>query len=151
MNRKIWKALGIAVCMLALAAPRAMAETHWVGSEKQFKDAVEAINKPGDTVNEIVLMQDITLGGDTADYTLRRGQTTIKSKDKDHKITISMAGITVTGKGTVLNLGADGYDQKLTIERNTGFAAITVSGGATANMYEHVTLQDLDRQSTVNA
>ena len=28
MNRKIWKALGIAVCMLALAAPRAMAETN---------------------------------------------------------------------------------------------------------------------------
>ena len=27
MNKKIWKALGIAVCMLALAAPRAMAET----------------------------------------------------------------------------------------------------------------------------
>lgn len=25
MNRKIWKALGIVVCMLALAAPRAMA------------------------------------------------------------------------------------------------------------------------------
>ncbi len=151
MNRRIWKALGIAVCMLALAAPRAMAVSRRVGSDAEFKDAVEAINKPGDTVNEIVLMQDITLGGDTADYTLRRGQTTIKSKDKDHKITISMAGITVTGKGTVLNLGADGYDQKLTIERNTGFAAITVSGGATANMYEHVTLQDLDRQSTVNA
>ena len=151
MNRKIWKALSIAVCMLALAAPRAMAETHKVRTDTEFKDAVDKINKPGDTVNEIVLMQDITLGGDTADYTLRRGQTTIKSKDKDHKITISMAGITVTGKGTVLNLGADGYDQKLTIERNTGFAAITVSGGATANMYEHVTLQDLDRQSTVNA
>ena len=154
MNRRIWKALGIAVCMLALAAPRAMAKTYEVGMDAPFitfGDAVEAINKPGDTVNEIVLMQDITLGGDTADYTLRRGQTTIKSKDKDHKITISMAGITVTGKGTVLNLGADGYDQKLTIERNTGFAAITVSGGATANMYEHVTLQDLDRQSTVNA
>ena len=145
MNRKIWKALGIAVCMLALAAPRAMAKTYEVGMDAPFitfGDAVEAINKPGDTVNEIVLMQDITLGGDTADYTLRRGQTTIKSKDKDHKITISMAGITVTGKGTVLNLGADGYDQKLTIERNTGFAAITVSGGATANMYENVTLQN---------
>ena len=154
MNRRIWKALGIAVCMLALAAPRAMAARYEVGMDAPFitfGDAVEAINKPGDTVNEIVLMQDITLGGDTADYTLRRGQTTIKSKDKDHKITISMAGITVTGKGTVLNLGADGYDQKLTIERNTGFAAITVSGGAIANMYEHVTLQDLDRQSTVNA
>lgn len=151
MNRKIWKALGIAVCMLALAAPRAMAETHKVRTDTEFKDAVDKINKSGDTENEIVLDEDITLEGDIAEYTLSRGKTTIKSKDKDHKITISMAGITVTGKGTVLNLGADGYDQKLTIERNTGFAAITVSGGATANMYEHVTLQDLDRQSTVNA
>ena len=151
MNRRIWKALGIAVCMLALAAPRAMAETHKVRTDTEFKDAVDKINKSGDTENEIVLDEDITLEGDIAEYTLSRGKTTIKSKDKDHKITISMAGITVTGKGTVLNLGADGYDQKLTIERNTGFAAITVSGGATANMYEHVTLQDLDRQSTVNA
>ena len=154
MNKKSWKALGIAVCMLALAAPRAMAETYEVKTSDDFAAAVRAINQPGDTVNEIVLMKDITLGGDTADYTLRRGQTTIKSKDKDHTITISMAGITVkktTEEETVLNLGADGYDQKLTIERNTGFAAITVSGGATANMYEHVTLQDLDRQSTVNA
>ena len=151
MNRKIWKALGIAVCMLALAAPRAMAETHKVRTDTEFKDAVDKINKSGDTENEIVLDEDITLEGDIAEYTLNCGETTIKSKDKDHKITISMAGITVTGKGTVLNLGADGYDQKLTIERNTGFAAITVSGGAIANMYEHVTLQDLDRQSTVNA
>ena len=155
MNRKIWKALGIAVCMLALAAPRAMAERHEVWNDTDFKKAVQEINdESSDAENEIVLMQDITLGGDTADYTLRRGQTTIKSKDKDHTITISMAGITVkktTEEETVLNLGADGYDQKLTIERNTGFAAITVSGGATANMYEHVTLQDLDRQSTVNA
>ena len=154
MNRKIWKALGIAVCMLALAAPRAMAKTYEVKTSDDFAAAVRAINQPGDTVNEIVLMKDITLGGDTADYTLRRGQTTIKSKDKDHTITISMAGITVkktTEEETVLNLGADGYDQKLTIERNTGFAAITVSGGATANMYKNVTLQDLDRQSTVNA
>ena len=151
MNRKIWKALSIAVCMLALAAPRAMAETHKVRTDTEFKDAVDKINKSGDTENEIVLDEDITLEGDIAEYTLNCGETTIKSKDKDHKITISMAGITVTGKGTVLNLGADGYDQKLTIERNTGFAAITVSGGAIANMYEHVTLQDLDRQSTVNA
>lgn len=152
MNRKIWKALGIAVCMLALAAPRAMAKTYDVGTDAEFKQAIEAINQSGDTKNEIVLMQDIPLKGRNAtEYTLNCGETTIKSKDKDHKITISMAGITVTGKGTVLNLGADGYDQKLTIERNTGFAAITVSGGAIANMYEHVTLQDLDRQSTVNA
>lgn len=143
MNKKIWKALGIAVCMLALAAPRAMAETYEVWNDTDFKKAVQEINDEfSDAENEIVLMQDITLGGDTADYTLRRGQTTIKSKDKDHKITISMAGITVTGKGTFLNLGADGYDQKLTIERNTGFAAITVSGRATAYMYENVTLQN---------
>ncbi len=110
MNRKIWKALGIAVCMLALAVPRAMAETHKVRTDTEFKDAVDKINKSGDTENEIVLDEDITLEGDIAEYTLSRGKTTIRSKDKDHKITISMAGITVTGKGTVLNLGADGYD-----------------------------------------
>ena len=64
MNRKIWKALGIAVCMLALAAPRAMAKTYKVGTDDpfiKFGDAVEAINQSGDTENEIVLMQDITL------------------------------------------------------------------------------------------
>lgn len=48
MNKKIWKALGIAVCMLALAAPRAMAKTHWVGSDAEFKQAVEAINNSSD-------------------------------------------------------------------------------------------------------
>ena len=152
MNRRIWKALGIAVCMLALAAPRAMAETnsHYVSNDGIFKKVIEKINNSSDdNENEIILMNGFTLEGDTTEYTLRRGTTTIKGEG--HMITISMAGITVTGEKTVLNLGADGYDQKLTIERNTGFAAITVSGGATANMYEHVTLQDLDRQSTVNA
>ena len=152
MNKKIWKALGIAVCMLALAAPRAMAETksHYVSNDGVFKIVIETINNSrDDNENEIILMNGFTLEGDTTEYTLRRGTTTIKGEG--NTITISMAGITVTGEETVLNLGADGYDQKLTIERNTGFAAITVSGGATANMYEHVTLQDLDRQSTVNA
>ena len=155
MNRKIWKALGIAFCMLALAAPRAMAKTHWVGSDADFKKAVEEINKLGDEKNEIILTKSFTLEGNTTDYTLTNDKTTTTKtttiKGEGYTITISMAGITVTGEKTVLNLGADGYDQKLTIERNTGFAAITVSGGATANMYEHVTLQDLDRQSTVNA
>ena len=42
MNRKIWKALGIAVCMLALAAPRAMAETHvhMVTADTNFAEVV---------------------------------------------------------------------------------------------------------------
>ena len=155
MNRKIWKALGIAVCMLALAAPRAMAVSRRVGSDADFKKAVEEINKLGDEKNEIILTKSFTLEGNTTDYTLTNDKTTTTKtttiKGEGYTITISMAGITVTGEKTVLNLGADGYDQKLTIERNTGFAAITVSGGATANMYEHVTLQDLDRQSTVNA
>ena len=142
MNKKIWKALGIAVCMLALAAPRAMAKTYEVKTSDDFAAAVRAINQPGDTVNEIVLMKDITLGGDTADYTLRRGQTTIKSKDKDHTITISMAGITVTGEGTVLNLGAEKYDGALTIKGDTTAAFVTVSDSATANMYKNVTLKD---------
>ncbi|MFR2019803.1 MAG: InlB B-repeat-containing protein [Christensenellales bacterium] len=147
MNRKIWKALGIAVCMLALAAPRAMAETnsHYVSNNEQFADAVRTINnesKIGDK-NEIVLMENITLGGN---YILTNGKTTtIKGKEgENRKISIngSSAGITVTGEGTVLNLGAEGYAEKLTIEGDTKVAFITVSGGATANMYENVTLQN---------
>ena len=147
MNRKIWKALGIAVCMLALAAPRAMAETnsHYVSNNEQFADAVRTINnesKIGDK-NEIVLMENITLGGN---YILTNGKTTtIKGKEgENRKISIngSSAGITVTGEGTVLNLGAEGYAEKLTIDGNAKGAFITVSGGATAYMYENVTLQN---------
>ncbi len=149
MNGKIWKALGIVVCMLALAAPHAMAETitHMVTADTHFADVVKNINASGvDDENVIELCADITL---TGNHTLKRS-TTIKSKDEDRKIFISgsNAGITVTG-GTVLNLGAEGYDKKLTIEGDTGVAFITVSGGATANMYENVTLQN--RKSMGNA
>ena len=149
MNRKIWKALGIAVCMLALAAPRAMAVSRRVGSDADFKKAVEEINKSGDEENEIILDDEvITLEGDTTEYTLRRGRTTIKGGG--HKITIkSKAEIKVTGEGTVLNLGVNGYDKKLTIDGDTTAAFIVVSGGATANMNENVTLQN--RMFTGNA
>ena len=149
MNRKIWKALGIAVCMLALAAPRAMAVSRRVGSDADFKKAVEEINKSGDEENEIILDDEvITLEGDTTEYTLRRGRTTIKGGG--HKITIkSKAEIKVTGEGTVLNLGVNGYDKKLTIDGDTTAAFIVVSGGATANMNENATLQN--RMFTGNA
>ncbi len=144
MNRKIWKALGIAVCMLALAAPRAMAETnsHYVSDGVSFKKAIETINNSKDkNENEIILMNGFTLEGDTTEYTLRRGTTTIKGEG--NTITVnSGAGIKVTGGKTVLNLGAEGYDKKLTIEGDTRVAFITVSGGATAYMYENVTLQN---------
>ena len=143
MNRKIWKALGIVVCMLALAAPHAMAETitHMVTADTDFAKVVKNINASGvDDENVIELCADITL---TGNHTLKRS-TTIKSKDEDRKISIngSNAGITVTGEKTVLNLGAKGYDKKLTIEGDTRVAFITVSEGATANMYENVTLQN---------
>ena len=144
MNRKIWKALGIAVCMLALAAPRAMAKTYKVGTEDKFAEAVQEINKKSsDTENEIVLMQDITLGGDPTQYTLytlSRGETTIKGGG--NKITISNAGITVAKKGTVLNLGEKGYKGTLTIDGKTSGGFVSVLEGATANMYENVTLQN---------
>ena len=154
MNRKIWKALGIAVCMLALAAPRAMAETiiHMVTADTDFAKVVKNINASGvDDENVIELWADITL---TVNHTLKRN-TTIKSKDEDRKISIegSNAGITVAREGTVLNLGAKGYDKKLTIEGDGDAkiqaAFVTVSEGATANMYENVTLQN--RKSTGNA
>ena len=144
MNRKIWKALGIAVCMLALAAPRAMAETnsHYVSDGGSFKKAIETINNSKDkNENEIILMNGFTLEGDTTEYTLRRGTTTIKGEGKT--ITVNQgAGIKVTGGKTVLNLGAEGYAEKLTIDGNAKGAFITVSGGATANMYGNVTLQN---------
>ena len=144
MNKRIWKALGIAVCMLALAAPRAMAETnsHYVSDGRSFKKAIETINNSKDkNENEIILMNGFTLEGDTTEYTLRRGTTTIKGEG--NTITVnSGAGIKVTGGETVLNLGAEGYAEKLTIDGNAKGAFITVSGGATANMYENVTLQN---------
>ena len=144
MNRRIWKALGIAVCMLALAAPRAMAETnsHYVSDGRSFKKAIETINNSKDkNENEIILMNGFTLEGDTTEYTLRRGTTTIKGEG--NTITVnSGAGIKVTGGETVLNLGAEGYAEKLTIDGNAKGAFITVSGGATAHMYENVTLQN---------
>ena len=120
MNRKIWKALGIAVCMLALAAPRAMAKTimHTVTADTDFADVVKNINASGvDDENVIELCADITL---TGNHTLKRS-TTIKRKDEDRKISIngSNAGITVTGEKTVLNLGEKGYEKKLTIEGDT--------------------------------
>ena len=120
MNGKIWKALGIVVCMLALAAPHAMAETitHMVTADTDFAKVVKNINASGvDDENVIELCADITL---TGNHTLKRS-TTIKSKDEDRKISIngSNAGITVAGEGTVLNLGAKGYDKKLTIEGDT--------------------------------
>ena len=144
MNRRIWKALGIAVCMLALAAPRAMAETHshMVSNDGILKQAIKAINNSSDdNANEIILTSGFTLEGDTTEYTLRRGTTTIKGEG--NTITVnSGAGIKVTGGETVLNLGAKGYDKKLTIDGNAKGAFITVSGGATAYMYENVTLQN---------
>ena len=154
MNRKIWKALGMAVCMLALAAPRAMAETimHTVTADTDFAKVVKNINASDvDDENVIELCADITL---TVNHTLKRN-TTIKSKDEDRKISIegSNAGITVAREGTVLNLGAKGYDKKLTIEGDGAAkiqaAFVTVSEGATANMYENVTLQN--RKSMGNA
>lgn len=146
MNRRIWKALGIAVCMLALAAPRAMAELreYLVSNNEHFADAVGRINNEsniGDE-NEIVLMQDITLEGD---YILTNGKTTT-IKGEGNTITVnSGAGIKVTGGETVLNLGAEGYAEKLTIDGNAKGAFITVSGGATAYMYENVTLQNREQ------
>ena len=140
MNRKIWKALGIAVCMLALAAPRAMAETiiHMVTADTDFAKVVKNINASDvDDENVIELCADITL---TVNHTLKRN-TTIKGEG--NTITINPgAGITVAGEKTVLNLGANGYDGTLTIDGKTSGGFVSVLEGATANMYEHVTLQN---------
>ena len=151
MNRKIWKALGIAVCMLALAAPRAMAETkeHMVTAQTNLVKLFEEINKTGDDdENVIELHENITL---TDNYKLYNCKTTT-IKGEGHTIFVEPnAGITVTGKGNVLNLGAKDYKGTLTIDGNTrdGSASgnaknafVSVLEGATANMYGNVTLQN---------
>lgn len=151
MNRKIWKALGIAVCMLALAAPRAMAETkvHMVTAQTNLVRLFEEINKTGDDdENVIELHENITL---TGKYTLYNCKTTT-IKGEGHTIFVEPnAGITVTGKGNVLNLGAEDYKGTLTIDGKTSGgsasgnaknAFVSVLERATANMYENVTLQN---------
>ena len=145
MNRKIWKALGIAVCMLALAAPRAMAETkvHMVTAQTNLVRLFEEINKTGDDdENVIELHENITL---TGKYTLYNCKTTT-IKGEGHTIFVEPnAGITVTGKGNVLNLGAQDYKGTLTIDGDENAPTgpfVDISNGATVNMYEHVTLQN---------
>ena len=151
MNRKIWKALGIAVCMLALAVPRAMAETkvHMVTAQTNLVRLFEEINKTGDDdENVIELHENITL---TGKYTLYNCKTTT-IKGEGHTIFVEPnAGITVTGKGNVLNLGAEDYKGTLTIDGKTSGgsasgnaknAFVSVLERATANMYENVTLQN---------
>ena len=146
MNRRIWKALGIAVCMLALAAPRAMAELreYLVSNNEHFADAVGRINnesKIGDE-NEIVLMHDITLEGN---YILTNGKkTTIKGNNHTLRGGYN-ATIAVSGEKTVLNLGAQDYKGTLTIDGDENAPTgpfVDISNGATVNMYEHVTLQN---------
>lgn len=146
MNRRIWKALGIAVCMLALAAPRAMAELreYLVSNNEHFADAVGRINNEsniGDE-NEIVLMHDITLEGN---YILTNGKkTTIKGNNHTLRGGYN-ATIAVSGEKTVLNLGAQDYKGTLTIDGDENAPTgpfVDISNGATVNMYEHVTLQN---------
>ena len=89
-------------------------------------------------------MENITLGGN---YILTNSKkTTIKTttiKGEGNTITVNPgAGITVAGEKTVLNLGANGYDGTLTIDGKTSGGFVSVLEGATANMYEHVTLQN---------
>ena len=135
MNRKIWKALGIAVCMLALAAPRAMAETrkYNVTSEAVFNAVVQTINNdPNVSANDenvIVLCTSIPL---TGNYTLTNSKkTTIEGEG--NTITVNPgAGITVTGEGTVLNLGAENYTETLTIDGDKDAPTgpfVDISGG----------------------
>ena len=149
MNRRIWKALGIAVCMLALAAPRAMAELreYLVSNNEHFADAVRRINnesKIGDE-NEIVLMENITLGGN---YILTNGKkTTIKGNNHTLRGGYN-ATIAVSGEKTVLNLGAQDYKGTLTIDGDENAPTgpfVDISNGATVNMYEHVTLQNREQ------
>ena len=122
---------------------------HMVTAQTDLVKLFEEINKTGDDdENVIELHENITL---TDNYKLYNCKTTT-IKGEGHTIFVEPnAGITVTGKGNVLNLGAKDYKGTLTIDGKTSGgsasgnaknAFVSVLERATANMYENVTLQN---------
>lgn len=124
-------------------------EGAYVTAQTDLVKLFEEINKTGDDdENVIELHENITL---TDNYKLYNCKTTT-IKGEGHTIFVEPnAGITVTGKGNVLNLGAKDYKGTLTIDGKTSGgsasgnaknAFVSVLERATANMYENVTLQN---------
>lgn len=152
---------------LLTAAQAAEPTTRYeVNTAAELVDAALAVNAAGGEA-EIVLKEDITLSktvwqaAQTAasltvtDNALSFTQGTVTLLGEGHSITADAAahrGISVSGSA-VLNLGAPGYAESLTIRGGGGDAVllsplVSVSGAAVLNVYDGAALRDTLSLST---
>ncbi len=171
MKRRITKRLWLllAACLLlALAGTASAADPvrYEVRTAAELAEAALKINAAGGEA-EIVLKEDITLskavwqaaqaaaGLSAGDDALLFTKGTVTLLGEGHSITADAAGhrgISVSGSA-VLNLGAPGYEQSLTIRGGGGDAVllsplVSVSGAAVLNVYDGAALRDTLSRST---
>ena len=106
----------------------------------QFISAITRVNSGATGEYIISLGDDITdlYGSSNTDLSFTENTTTILGNG--HKITFKNVSLGVSGD-TVLNLGASGYEKTLQLEsEDTTKCIMGLSGHATLNMYDHVTI-----------
>ena len=148
---------------LLTAAQAAEPTRYEVNTAAELVDAALAVNAAGGEA-EIVLKADITLSKDTwqdaaglpaGDDALLFTQGTVTLLGEGHSITADAAahrGINVSGSA-VLNLGAPGYAESLTIRGGGGNVVLLsplvgLSGAAVLNVYDGAAIRDTLSPST---
>ena len=148
---------------LLTAAQAAEPTRYEVNTAAELAEAALAVNAAGGEA-EIVLKADITLSKDAwqaaaglpaGDNALLFTQGTVTLLGEGHSITADAAahrGISVSGSA-VLNLGAPGYAESLTIRGGGGDAVllsplVSLSGAAVLNVYDGAALRDTLSRST---
>ena len=148
---------------LLTAAQAAESTRYEVNTAAELVDAALAVNAAGGEA-EIVLKADITLSKDTwqdaaglpaGDDALLFTQGTVTLLGEGHSITADVAnhrGISVSGSA-VLNLGAPGYAESLTIRGGGGNVVLLsplvgLSGAAVLNVYDGAAIRDTLSPST---
>ena len=148
---------------LLTAAQAAEPTRYEVNTAAELAEAALAVNAAGGEA-EIVLKADITLSKDAwqaaaglpaGDNALLFTQGTVTLLGEGHSITADAAahrGISVSGSA-VLNLGAPGYAESLTIRGGGGDTVllsplVSLSGAAVLNVYDGTALRDTLSRST---
>ena len=148
---------------LLTAAQAAEPTRYEVNTAAELAEAALAVNAAGGEA-EIVLKADITLSKDAwqaaaglpaGDNALLFTQGTVTLLGEGHSITADAAahrGISVSGSA-VLNLGAPGYAESLTIRGGGGDMVllsplVSLSGAAVLNVYDGAALRDTLSRST---
>ena len=122
-------------------------ETYEVGTQSELVTAVNEINSAETGSYAIKLTDDINITNTNVELT--KNTTTILGEG--HVLSGgNSATISVSGTGTILNLGQTDYNQELTLSGNTSSKVLPTSGlifatsNSLINMYNHVTLKDHD-------